>query len=29
MDWVHCKVIDNVFKGRGGSNNLEEMIVRV
>ncbi|MEC0231774.1 immunity 53 family protein [Paenibacillus alba] len=26
-DWVRCIVIDNVFKGRGGSNNLEELII--
>jgi hypothetical protein len=25
-DWVHCKVEGAVFKGRGGSRNLREML---
>jgi hypothetical protein len=27
IDWVHCMVSENIFKGRGGSNNLEEILV--
>lgn len=27
LDWVYCTVSDNFFKGRGGSENLEEIIV--
>jgi hypothetical protein len=26
-DWVYCSVSDNVFKGRGGAKNLEELLV--
>ena len=26
-DWVHCKVENNIFKGRGGPENLEEMLL--
>jgi len=25
-DWVHCFVTDNVFKGRGGAENLGEIL---
>ncbi|NOU86176.1 rhodanese-related sulfurtransferase [Paenibacillus sp. LMG 31460] len=27
LDWVYCDVSDNLFRGRGGSNNLEELII--
>ncbi|WP_236900377.1 immunity 53 family protein [Clostridium pasteurianum] len=25
-DWVYCNVIDEVFQGNGGANNLEEIL---
>lgn len=25
-NWVNCKVIENVYQGRGGANNLEELL---
>lgn len=27
LDWVYCTVSDNFFKERGGSKNLEEIII--
>ena len=26
-DWVYSSVSNNIFKGRGGSNNLEELLI--
>ena len=26
LDWIHCKVKDNVFHGAGGSKNLKEIL---
>lgn len=26
-DWIHCRVVNGVFQGRGGPLNLEEIIV--
>lgn len=26
VDWVYVKVSDNIFQGRGGVNNLEEIL---
>ena len=25
-DWIHCSVKDNFFKGRGGTENLEDIL---
>jgi len=25
-DWLHCRIVDGVFKGRGGVQNLTELI---
>lgn len=25
-DWIHCHIVDGVFKGHGGPLNLEEII---
>lgn len=26
LDWIYCSVSDNIFKGNGGANNLEELL---
>ncbi|NOU93165.1 rhodanese-related sulfurtransferase [Paenibacillus sp. LMG 31456] len=27
VDWIYCNVSENLFKGRGGSRNLEEILL--